>query len=319
MKKLVLFALCILCTVAVAQEVAQSYAIFDFRVTFKRIEPAMYTLKADGVNSKHISYNLVSDNIKGYLVVPECCDAVAAGTCIPCGEGVPFGCDETGESVAYLYLVRGGEKEEKTTLVKVRADTILATAFGLGANSAYIGTNKEDEAFKKLKKASLTMTVKFPEGMFAPRPFNVKGADTTGMREMDYGYLGLTCLDGDVTFSGYGTATPVIKSSATYGYCSSNVTSVKCLKISSISGTLTGLFNYGNTALCLSCDEFSITNPCTYFDPEYQSPVTGTWTLRYNTTLSGKKITDEAELEEKLLKSAGKKQILDAETLTISE
>ena len=320
MKKMILFVVCaMLCTVAVAQEVTQSYAVFDFKVTFKRIEPVLSTFKATGVNSKHISYNLVTDNIKGYLVVPECCDAIAAGACTSCGDVGHFGCDELGESLSYLYLARGGEKQEKTTLVKVKADNIVATVFGVGANSAYIGTDKEDEVFKKLRKSSLSMLCIFPEGMFAPRPFPVSGADTTGMRDLDYGYLGLTCLNGVVMFSGYGTATPVVKSSASYGFCSSSVTSIKCLRISSVSGTLTGMFNYGNTALCLTCDEFSITDSCAYFNPEYRSPVTGTWTLRYNTSLSGKKITDETELEALLMKNLNKKQVLDVEFMMDSK
>lgn len=319
MKKMIaiLFALATVCVLA---ETAQSYAVFEFRATLKRIEPVMTSQKATGVNPRHLSYTLTNDTIRGFVVLPECCDAIEAGKCTSCGDVSNFGCDESGEPVTTLYIYRQGEKNEKATLVKVPADEIFATVFGQGANSAYIDSDAEDVVFKKLTKSSLTMKFSLPEGLFESRPFKVSSnLYTGGMRDLDYGFLGYTCLDGEIIMSGFGTAKPTVKTNATYGYCESTSSSVKCLKLQSVTGNLVGKFNYGNTALCLECVEWSLTDPCFFYAPIYASPVTGTWTLRYNQSLSGKKITDESELEAILLKAASKKNILDAETLALSE
>ena len=311
MKKTIMcvFALCM--SLAFADEAALSYAVYSFKAVFKRIEPVLTTQNANGVNPRHLSYKVASDTLKGYLVVPDCC---SGSGCVACGEVNPFGCDDYGESLSYLFIVRTGEREEKDALIRVKADDIFGTVFGQGANSAYIGTNKEDVVFQKLTKASLSMTCEFPEGMFEKR-FYKTSMSTNGMRELDYGMLGLTCLDGYVIFTGYGTATPLVKKTTEISFCSEIENSTKCIRISSINGTLTGMFNYGNNALCDVCDEFGITDPCQYYLGVYKSPVTGTWMLKYNSALSSHGFKSLDELETFIMKNMKKNEVVDAEAI----
>ena len=311
-KAIVLFAMLCMCMLF-ADEYQKSYSIYTFKATFKRIEPVLTVQKSNQVNPRHLSYKLVSDNLKGYLVLPECCDAVEAGACVSCGEVARFGRDDFGESVTFLYIVRGGERQEKTYLVKVKANEIFSYVFGQGANSAYIDTDRDADIFKKLRQASLGFECEFPEGIFQPRTW-LEGSQASGMSILDYGFLGFTCLDGYVTFMGYGTADPVVKSSTKVSVCNGpETTTVKCVKPTSISGTITGMFNYGNTALCESCYEFSIVDACMWTKAVYESPVTGTWNLKYNKSLSGRKITLQSELEDLLLQQAKKEEVLETD------
>ena len=309
MKKTIMcmFVLCM--SLAFADEATLRYAVYNFKAVFKRIEPVLTVQNANGVNPRHLSYKPVSDTLKGYLVVPDCC---SGNGCVACGESNPFGCDDEGESISYLYIIRGQEREEKDALIKVKASEIFGTVFGQGANSAYIGTNKEDAVFQKLTKASLTMLCEFPEGMF-PTRFYKTSMSTNGMRELDYGMLGLTCLDGYMVFTGYGTATPIVKTTVDISFCTETTSSTKCIRISTINGTLTGMFNYGNNALCDVCDEFGITDPCQYYLGVYKSPVTGTWMLKYSSALSSHGFKNLEDLESYILKNMKKKEVVDAE------
>lgn len=318
MKKIIFCMMALFTAMLFADEVAKSYSVYDFKASFKRIEPVLTTFKATDVNPRHLSYIVANDTIKGYLVLPECCDAIEGGACVACGDVSGFGLDADGESVAYFYIVRGGEKYETASLIRVKADAIYATVFGRGANSAYIDSDKENEVFKKIKNASLTMTCTFPEDMFETKGYPTN-LPTIGMRNLDYGFLGFTCLDGLIVFTGFGNATPTVKSKNDVAFCGGSVKVAKCIKITSISGTLTGMFNYGNAALCEDCDEFAMTDPCDYYSGRYKAPVSGTWTLKYNGSFSAKKVLLQEDIEAILMKAMKKNEILDLEESDSSE
>lgn len=308
MKKLIAITMLMLATVAFAE----GYAIYSFRASIKRIEPVLTVQKANCVNSRHLSYKQVNDTLDGILAVTDCCveSKNDAGYCASCNAGT--GSISTGATPAkaVLYIVRKGDKDEKETVVKVEAKELLATVFGQGFNSAYIGTNAEDAIYRKLNKASLTMAFDFPAGLFADRKYPTKFA-TTGMRDLEYGLLGLTCLDGRITFSGYGATARNISTTTTIGFCESSTTSTRCVRIANISGSLVGMFNYGNTALCETCFEFSIVDPCNLYGGLYQSPVSGTWSLKYNSSLSGKAVSDASDLDKIATEYLKRKDVID--------
>lgn len=72
------------CSILFADEFKSSYAIYDFKATFTRLEPRLTSIKANEVNPKHLSYVTLKDTFKGYLVVPDCCNAAENGECAAC-------------------------------------------------------------------------------------------------------------------------------------------------------------------------------------------------------------------------------------------
>jgi hypothetical protein len=311
MKKSIAFAMMFLCASILF---AESYAVYNFKASLKRIEPVLTIQRAGGVNSRHLSYRTVTDTITGYLVVPECCDASDNGGCVTCGNSSLFGKNELDESNTYLYIFRKGEKIEKNSLVKIKADYVFASVFGQRYNSAYNGSNAEDAVFKKLKNSSFAMSCVFPEKLFDAK-FYGTGTPTNGMRELDYGMLGYTCLDGTMFFTGYGSASPIMKKTEDIGVCYSEIKTVKCIRITSVSGNMTGMFNYGNPAICETCDEWAIVDPCSYYEPVYQSPVSGTWMVKYNSAISERKFKTREEIEDYLKGIVKKKEIIDCENI----
>lgn len=282
MKKLCLLFGLMICMVAGAVETAQSYAIYNFKASFYRIETYLKSISAEGVNPKHLSYTKRSDTLKGYLVVPECCDAIKNGACAGCGEVNEFGNDQYGDTTAYLYLYLGSDSKQKTNWVKIKVADIYATMFGRGYNSTYVGTSKENAVFKLANQASLRFTCGFAADIFPKKKY----VDGNGVREMDYGMLGLTCLDGYIEFAGFGACSPIIQTTYECSFCVSKENTIKCARITSISGSMTGEFNYGNIAICDTCDEAALTDPCAYYNFKYAAPVNGTWTIKYNTSAS---------------------------------
>ena len=256
-------------------------------------------MEAKGVNPRHLSYQSKSDMLKGYLIVPECCDAVENGLCVGCGEVCEFGKDnETGDVVAWLYLYLNSDKEETDKFVKVRLADIYATMFGKGFNTAYIGTEKENAVFKKGTESTVSFIAKFDDAIFPKRPFIKSEKAGNGLAELDYNMLGFTSLDGVINFSGFGRITPYVRSTTSLSFCLPPETNtVKCARISSVSGSLTGEFNYGNLGLCESCEEYGLTDPCAYYNNNTAAAVSGTWNIKYNTKISKMKFYTPEDFE----------------------
>lgn len=309
MKKFfVLMLFGIACSILFADEIKPSYAIYDFKATFTRLEPRLTSFKADGVNPKHLSYVTVKDTLKGYFVVPDCCNAAENGECPACGFA-EFGYDSEKNIDSYLFLYRTSEKQEKDILFKICLTDIEARMFGLGFNSAYINTNAETKVFKKGTKCSLSMTAEVPADIFEKRAFtNLSG---NGVAEIDYGFLGFTCLDGYIDFAGDGSCKPIVKVTEDCSVCSTTKTEIKCVRVTKITGSLTGNFNYGNTGICEICDEWSLTDPCSYYESKYSAPVWGSWSVKYNTTKSNLKLNDISEVENALKAYTNKKVLVD--------
>lgn len=292
-----------LASMAVLAEAA--FDVYDIKCAFKRIEPVLRTIKAEGVNSYHLSYKTVSDNWMGYLVVKSCCGD--ADACAECGDSNIFGKDENDETTAYIYIYRKSEKKEKDLLFKAPV-LVAAGVFGDGYNDAYIDTPSRDKILKKAKQGYLSVVIDIDAFEELSQEY------IAGSRDIEYGFLGYTCEDGTMILAGFGAVDPVTKkTAATSSLCGSTpATTSFCYQLKSISGSMVGSFNYSNTALCESCDETSIMDLCDYlFTRKTNATVNGTWTLKINNALSKKYMTIE-EIDEVMLKKCGKAEIKDS-------
>lgn len=303
MLKKVLFVLCVLVGLSVCAD--RLYDVYDFKCSFKRIEPVLKSIKAEGVNPWHLSYRTVNDNLVGYIVVPTCCGNEEI--CVDCEVGDRWGKEFYDQKAAYIYVYRRGEAKEKTLLFKAPVE-LKGGVFGDGYNDAYNTTDKAEIVFKKANQGYVSILFDVDEFEELSRQY------VEGSRIIEYGFLGFTSLDGTFVMTGFGTVTPNIKkTNGTYGLCGSTPgTSFLCFQMNNFSGNMVGTFNYGNSALCEACDEASIFDPCMYLDRKFNAVVTGTWTLKLNKAYSKKYATID-ELDAFALKKLGKIEIKDAD------
>ncbi len=281
------------------------YDVYDFKCTFKRIEPVLKSIKVDGVNPWHLSYKTVSDNLTGFIVVPTCCGN--EDKCIECGDGDLWGKEDFDQKAAYIYVYRRGEALEKTLLYKAPID-LKGGVFGDGYNDAYNSTEKSEVIFKRANQGFVSIVFDVDEFEELSREY------VSGSREIEYGFLGFTSLDGTFVMTGFGNVTPNIKKvKGAQNLCGSTPDSkFLCFQMNNFTGNMVGTFNYSNTALCESCDEASIFDPCKYLDRKFNAVVNGTWTLKLNKTYS-KKYAEIEEVDEFALKKLKKEEIKDAD------
>ena len=303
MLKKVLFVCCALVCVGLFAD--RLYDVYDFKCTFKRIEPVLKSIKADGVNPWHLSYKTVSDNLMGYIVVPTCCGDEEI--CVDCGEGDLWGKEDYDQKAAYIYVYRRGEANEKTLLFKAPIE-LKGGVFGEGYNDAYKDSDKAEAIYKKARQGFVSIVFDVDAFEELSRPY------VEGSREIEYGFLGFTSMDGTFVMTGFGNVTPnVKKTKSTQNLCGSTpATSFLCFQMNNFTGNMVGSFNYGNSALCDSCDESSIFDPCLYTERKFNAVVNGTWTLKLNKTYS-KKYSEIEEVDEFALKKLNKKEIKDAD------
>lgn len=254
--------------------------VYDYKASIKRIDPSykVRTVTVDRSKAKAVtsSYSVVSDTLSGYVVVPACiaCDK----------EGVSSSIEGFTNDNAYAYIIRKGDKYVKSVL---KTKPVMASAiFGAYVNNT-TGVDAPLASIKDAKKAWMSLA-------YASQNSNdILSSDVVlknvGATDLNYGFLGFDNL-GVVTIeaTGFGTAKIMSKAEVTdLGFCDPTTTpGWSCQYINTISGTLIGFAEYAGPCnvtpmwdLCYSVEK-QIT------DTVDKAVISGTWTLKFNKSLS---------------------------------
>jgi len=323
-------------------------AVYDYKATFKRIDPIykLRTIDPDGSGSypkgQYVteSYGVTSDTITGYVVLP---------ICIKCATGIlssseDFAVTTDEDFVPFAYLVRKGDTltkknwEGDTVTAKYVVKTSVAAKAAIFKSTVYTvpATASSDPAVAVPKTMSAWMTLDYviPTAEAAylnPGHVIAKAASEDSANLLVYGFLGLDnnygnadaadvleAGEGYVINKGFGTASIIDASTpGSIGVCAAVPgTPSSCNIINSISGSTAGEFGYqgpcGTTPMWDLCD-VSNDGVINY------APIAGTWTLKYNKTMTAKGGTDaqEAAIQSKLGWSTAEQLIEEVEEDTM--
>ena len=248
--------------------------VYDYKASIKRIDPSYKVRTVNKAKAVTSSYNVVSDTLSGYVVVPAC---------IACDErGVESSIAENFAGTA--YIVRKGDKYVKSVL---KTPAKMASAiFGAYVNNT-TSENKPLASIKDAKKAWMSLAYASQDSSATISSEVV--LKRVGATELNYGFLGFDNI-GVVAIdaAGFGTAKIMSKAEVTdLGFCGDTTTpGWSCQYINTISGTLVGTAEYQGPCnvtpmwdLCYSAER-QITDSVT------DAVVTGTWTLKFNKSLS---------------------------------
>lgn len=268
--------------------------VYDYKASIKRIDPVYKARKVKGTLAITESYNVVSDTISGYVVLPKCtaCDGTV---------------DDYLDVEGTAYLVRKGDKYSKKAGKPFVLQTDVAAAaaiFGAYVIDGASADGKPQVSIADAKKAWMSMVYtthvddrnyeKITSDYILP-----KYGDKDDKNTAYFGFLGLDNYAGaNVWAAGFGTAKILTeREAASLGFCVSTPGSSKsCQYINTITGTL-----IGDPAYQGACGATPMWNVC-YPDNanENQAVISGTWTLKYNKTLSAK-----TNQKEEILKKLG--------------
>ncbi|HOG52035.1 MAG TPA: hypothetical protein PKY10_15720, partial [Lentisphaeria bacterium] len=272
MKKLL--ATMLMGVVAVAA-IAQT-AVYDYKATFKRIDPIykLRTVDPDGAGSltkaQYVteSYGVKSDTITGYVVLP---------ICLECLNGIlesseDFTVTQNTNFYPFAYLVRKGDTLTKkawpgdTVTAKYVAKVPVFAKAAIFKSTVFTvpmtGSSTPAVSVPKTMSAWMTLDYEIPtaSGAFLnPGHVIAKAASNDPANMLIYGFLGLDnnygnwdvwdvyyAGEGYVLNKGFGTASIVTTSTpGSIGVCSANPgSSSSCNIITSISGSTVGEFGY---------------------------------------------------------------------------
>lgn len=268
--------------------------VYDFKASIKRIEPSYKIRTVNKAKTVTSSYNVVSDTLSGYIIVPRCKACASNGT----SDFASSISDMNGTA----YIIRKGDKYKKSILkTPVAIDSAI---FG-----AYIDAGKKyADNEKAVPLASIRDAKKAWMGLAFKSNNSIRTIDSTDVLKnlkktpLAYGFLGFD-NDGvvEIMATGFGTVTHLGEKEQTdLGFCGPDVTDGwSCIRINTISGTLIGTADYsgpcGQTPMWNLC--YSTKNPVNT-DFVTKAVVTGTWTLKYNKTLSEKVVDDNEKVDE---------------------
>lgn len=248
--------------------------VYDYKASIKRIDPSYKVRTVDGSKAVTENYNVVSDTLSGYVVVPAC-----------------IACDENGVSSSVTedfagtaYIVRKGDKYVKQVL-KTPAD-MGSAIFGAYVNNT-TSDNTPRASIKDAKKAWMYLAYASQDSDATISSEVV--LKKVGATDLNYGFLGFDNIGVvEIEAAGFGTAKIMSKAEVTdLGFCGDTTTpGWSCQIINTISGTLVGTAEYqgpcGVTPMWDLC--YSVENQNT--DSVTDAVVTGTWTLKFNKSLS---------------------------------
>jgi len=282
---------------AVAQTV-----VYDYKATFKRINPIIKIRKVNKVDTVTESYDVSSDTISGYVMLPVCDDC--------------FGPVDTGNNRGHAYLTRKGDKYSKAanipfvTKVDVWAESAVFGQNAFIEGRAPADTDPADE--KELKKAwmwlwfdmhdplDLTLAPAPAVGVVADAGHHILANQVVKKLAVDakdplsylwYGFMGLdNSLGGWVDNAGFGSV-KIYSSSSSLGLCGRQ-DGRPCRLIQNISGSTLGDFTY--QGICTGIPMWDLCAPdamgagANVWQPPVinMAPIAGTWTLKLNTTLT---------------------------------
>lgn len=294
---------------AIAQSSASAFdpttdpsVVYDYKATFKRIDPQYKIRKVDSVKMITESYGIKSDSITGYILLP---------TCVSCEKGTlesSFSPDFSG----FGYFVRKDDKLIRNAGIKFVTKTNVIATSGIFGKNAFVkddGSNdaQEPSSLKNLKNAWMDLAFAVPTNEnLSPTGYEgdlfIKGIVTDPSKLEDnifVGFIGLDQYDrfplteqgletSTVYNNGFGTVKLLTKDEATsLGLCGNPTTpGSSCWIIQSISGSMLGDFGYQGT--CFVTPMWDLCDP-TVGGAVGAAPIAGTWTLKFN-----KKLTEVA-------------------------
>jgi len=292
--------------------------IYNYKASFKRVNPVytkisysfnQYDGKSDMYTALFDTFGVASDSLNGYLVIPKCEDCG--------GDWSTFNFDADYEDLtSFLYVRRAGDKEFKA--VWKLPVWLYAGMFNSGVGSRLYGHGDDLElsptSLQKLKGAFLRFDTEVYGVLSAAETVEVGGVEST--QTVPYGFLGLQnrvtegCYSGWMEGTGFGSVSVVTsKTSTSIGFCGTDVEpGTSCIALNSISGSMIGSFYYSYL-----CDQIPIFDICDMFAPVDYAPISGTWSIKLNISLSTKANTGsgaEAVIKEKM-KVDGFYQYLD--------
>lgn len=292
MKKLVLTALLAVCSITMAADVL----VYDYKASIKRLDLQVKYVKAKGVAQQ---FNVVSDTVAGYVVLPACnsCSADSGITATTA----------TDEFNGYAYLVLKGNKFAKQVGRYVYKAPVYATAAVFGSQ-AYT-TDSDPANPKQNKKAWMALDYAMAEVGEIQPDFDVtpllKGKVNATNEPQYIGFLGLGHFGNDgvlVQNTGFGTAKVVTTSDPdVFDFCGGYAEGkdYNCTIVNTINGTLVGYPKYigpcGHLPMWDLCVE-TLDSGDLYYMMTGDAVISGTWSLKFNNKLTkAARAADNAE------------------------
>jgi len=301
--------------------------VYDYKATFKRLDPQYKIRKLDGMKKVVESYAVKSDSITGYIVLPLC-EACGDGkmkaaftdpmtnTPIPAFYSYSLLNNPYPSFSGVGYFVRKDNKLIKNAGIEWVAKTnVWANAAIFGKNAYVIDTDIEQAPFtkgkykvKNINNAWMALDFGIPDHLdYNDKGYEgdlfIKGITTNKNDDTDNIFVGFLGLDhmGLVTSPvkvinrGFGTVKPIGQSEAySMGLCG-NPTDPgwSCSIIQSISGSMLADVKWAGT-----CGVTPMWELCDPTKPAVKSTlIAGTWSLKYN-----KKLTESSDKEGDILK-----------------
>lgn len=261
---------------------AAEYYVYDYKASIKRLDYVLTTKKVSKVDTVIQKYKVASDTIKGYVVIPACIYCTTAQD----GADTSIGMPSEG------WFVRVGDKlSAKYGLPYVAHDSqvyVAAAKFGAyvtGSDNTAVDPKNNKSAWMKLGYALADNGNALDISAFLKKYSNDAIA---------YRFLGASNVDaGHVVNTGFGTVKSATETETSYDPCTGiESTSTTCDLIITITGTLCG----GPTVDAMDdmdplyaglCNVTPMWDVCSDL-PEYNAVICGTWTLKYNATLTKK-------------------------------
>lgn len=223
-----------------------SISVYDYRATFKRIEPV--AVNNDGNCFTYLK--TVTDIVRGYLIINDCDEE--------CGS----------EKVGVIYLYRPSDKQYANTVWKTNVK-VTTSFYGRNFRSCTPKSEIQNN-LNKLNQCNINVVYDLKQPISYDEIMNVKGKDCGFI----YGFLGWMNEQGTVTNHGFGSAM-VKNKEPEYGFCSTIQDGQNCVIIKSASGSMTGNFGYsgvcGTTGAINDCGDYIV-----------DMTVSGNWTIKLN-------------------------------------
>ena len=291
---------------AVAQTV-----VYDYKATFKRVNPVYKVRTENKVKFVTESYNVSSDRISGYVILPLCVD---------CNGPVNTSMNNAGVA----FLTRKGDKYSKANnLPYVLRTNVMASSAIFGNNAYILGTTPADEtpsSVKNLKSAWMMLGFAVPNNGANTIDSGKLIKEAAGFNVW-YGFMGLDHIGGGwVQNYGFGSARVLTnKQAATLGWCGGLPgATTSCPMGQSISGSTLADFVYAG--LCGATPMWDVCSTDTLAgwsagmaNVGGVAPIAGTWTLKFNNTLSkkGGPAAQQTAIYDKLKVTNAAAQVID--------
>lgn len=282
---------------AFAVSASAQYLIYNYKASFKRVDPVYqkvsYAFDSYSSTKKDFTgyfdtFQVASDSLNGYLIIPACDD------CLTPADAAAFGWDDfgSGDDTSYtaadptLLVTRKGDKLYKTVWYFDNSVYVDAAMFNKGV-ALRIPTGGDTLAgtpssIKKIKTAWGILSYSINNTLNTTQTISMKGM--TSNQTTTYGFLGYQSMGGSIDSTGFGSVSVITNDgSTTIGFCGNTVIpGTQCIAVNKISGSIVGGFGYAG--LCAAPPMFDI---CDYTGVG-GAPISGTWSLSINKSLSTK-------------------------------